>query len=333
MRTVSIVICTRNREESLKRTLQTSARIRVPDDLPAELLVVDNGSTDGTAEVVANAVFANLPVRYVWEPRTGQCHARNTGIRAARGDIILFTDDDVRPPAGWIEGMCRPIADGRADAVAGGVRLAPHLEAPWLVGDLRGWLACTDGLIDPVEPQRLVGANMAFGRHVLEAVPSFDTELGPGALGFFDDTLFAEQLLRAGFRIAGALDVAVEHHPDMSRFGHDHLLALARKLGSSSAYRYRHWCHGRIRLAPAKIVYYLTIHLLHEVWSLASCRRQEMPARNQLNANFQLSLVWGYLRERRRPPNYQRYGLVKRRAATVATRGTGKVAAGPAGEG
>lgn len=242
---VSIIICTRDHAAALKPTLASLAAVAVPDDLPAELIVADNGSTDDTEAVVLAAAptLTNLAggVRRVVEPRGGQCFARNAGIAAARGDIILFTDDDLRFPAGWIEGVCRPIAAGEADAVVGGVRLAPHLERPWMTPEHRSWLACTD--LTDIERPWLVGANFAFARRVLDKVPAFDTELGPGQLGFGDDTLFGDQLRAAGFRIAARLDTLVEHHPDADRLLRRSYLSSAAKMGRSLAYRAYHWNH------------------------------------------------------------------------------------------
>ena len=107
-------------------------------------------------------------------------YARNTGMAAARGEVLLWTDDDVRPGRTWIEAMCRPILDRRADAVAGRIKLPDYLERPWLRPWHRVCLAVdapTTGDFD------LIGANMAFARRVLEKVPAFDVEIGVGAWG------------------------------------------------------------------------------------------------------------------------------------------------------
>src|SRR5258708_3514138 len=127
----SIIICTCNRAESLKETLASMTSLAVPADLSVELVVVDNGSTDHTKNVVAHCAIPDISVRYVLESRRGQCFARNRGISETTGEVIIFTDDDVRPAHNWIEGMCRPILTGLADAVAGGVHIAPHLQRPW----------------------------------------------------------------------------------------------------------------------------------------------------------------------------------------------------------
>jgi glycosyltransferase involved in cell wall biosynthesis len=240
---VSILICTRNRAESLRETLAAIGTVDMPTDLPTELLVIDNGSTDSTREVVAKARLANVKVRYICEPRTGQCYARNRGLAESTGEVILFTDDDVRPPEGWVRRICGPILAGEADAIAGGV-VFPSKIAALLAGSpysaRRGWFASTED-INPESPDRMVGANMAFGRHVLKRVAGFDTELGPGALGFCDETLFAFQLQAAGFRIGAQLDAAVEHHFDTSRLNRSAMLSTAERMGRSFAYVAYHW--------------------------------------------------------------------------------------------
>lgn len=253
---VAIIICTRDRAESLRETLAAVAHCAVPPDLAAELVVVDNGSTDGTAAVVRQAHLPNLTVRYVLETQPGQVRARNAGLRETRSDVVLFTDDDVRPPVGWIEGMCRPIVAGEADAVLGWVHFPPHYETlltrePFR--SRRGWFASTED-IDPAAPVRLVGANMAFSRRVVETLGEFDPELGPGALGFFDDSLWSWRLMERGFRIvAAAPGISVEHHFDRSRLTRATLLAMAERMGSSAAWVDYHWDGNDAAVSATKL--------------------------------------------------------------------------------
>ena len=252
---VSIIICTRNRAESLRETLASIGRCEVLADLPAELLVVDNGSTDHTKQVVEQANLPNMPVRHIDEPTPGQCHARNRGLADATGEIILFTDDDVRVPRKWIEGMCRLIVKGEADATTGEIAVAPHLLRPWMTESHRRHLLEIPDLSEQhAKRPFLIGANMAFRRHVLRHVHRFDTELGPGGRGFMDDTLFYLQLLAAGYRLRFAAGVPVEHHFDSVRLTRTAQLLSARAHGRSTAYVMHHWSHEEVRWRRLRLV-------------------------------------------------------------------------------
>lgn len=318
---VSIAICTYNHRDSLRLTLDAVGRARLPDGLRCELLVIDNNSNDGTAELVKNYRPDNrLPVAYLFEPRQGQCHARNAALAASRGRFILFTDDDVRPPAGWVEGMCAPLLAGRAHAVAGGVRIAPHLERPWMGWMHRAWLASTDNM-NADDPEHMVGANMAFSKEVLAKVPAFDEELGPGASGFHDESLFSFQLRRAGFKIVSAFGVTVEHHFDESRLLRESFLDTAVKMGRSSAYWAHHWEHEearrpRVELALARLrLAKWRVQRGRELRSPEGMPEWEMVLLKQVHFYRQ------YLSERARPRNYERHGLVKlRRGAAPPAR-------------
>lgn len=134
---VTVLICTRNRRASLKRTLDSLARCRVAPDLRWEVLVVDNGSSDGTSAVIED--FASkLPIRSVREDVPGLSHARNTGVRHAGGRYILWTDDDVLVEGGWLEAYASAFAAHPEAAFFGG-RVHPVLEPPtpaWLSNNL-----------------------------------------------------------------------------------------------------------------------------------------------------------------------------------------------------
>ena len=94
----------------MRLTLESLGKINVPPGWSVELLVVDNGSTDHTRTIASKASLRNMNLRYVSEPKAGQSIARNTGILAARGEIIVFTDDDVSPAPDWLGKMVEPMA-------------------------------------------------------------------------------------------------------------------------------------------------------------------------------------------------------------------------------
>lgn len=304
---VSVIIVTRDRANDLRETLASIKGVRVPAGMEAELLVVDNGSTDETPEVVKNCDPGGFRLVYLTEPRKGKSHGLNLGIERAAGEILLFTDDDVRMPADWIEGMCAPILDGDAKVVAGGMRLAPHLLRPWMTSSHRSWLAASEWLT-PGAPESLVGANMAVSREVFQKVPGFDPELGGGGLGFCEDGLFAGQLLAAGYRIAGRLDVCLEHHLDPSRLTRRAWLAAAENRGRSHAYRGHHWEHWPCRFGLLKV----PLAKARLAWWRARNRdkiRDEGCEMEELDLVFRLGVAAGHLLESKRPRNYERHGL------------------------
>jgi glycosyltransferase involved in cell wall biosynthesis len=101
---ITVVICTRNRAESLRETLACLARAEVPE-LHSEIVVVDNGSTDATAEVV-RAAPTRRPVRYLVEPHPGKSWGLNRAISdAPLGEIVAVLDDDMSPHADWFKGV------------------------------------------------------------------------------------------------------------------------------------------------------------------------------------------------------------------------------------
>ena len=98
---ISLLVATWNNSKRLAITLDAIAQCRVPAGVTWELVVVNNNCTDDTDAVVAS--FSHrLPLLLVHEPVQGLSRARNAGLAAASGDLIIFTDDDVRPCPEWI---------------------------------------------------------------------------------------------------------------------------------------------------------------------------------------------------------------------------------------
>jgi glycosyltransferase involved in cell wall biosynthesis len=306
--TVSIIICTRNHAASLQATLEGVKRAQAVSTIPSELLVVDNGSNDATAAVVAGLAGGPAPVRHILEPRTGQCYARNRGLSEARGEVMLFTDDDVKVPENWIEGMCAAIVAGEADGLAGGVVLADHLKGR--AAEYEHWFAGTKGLSGE-SPGRFVGANMAFGRHVLERVSGFDVELGPGALGFHDETLFAMQLQEAGYRIRGALNVEVVHHFDESRLSRAGLLGIAARIGRSDAYLHYHWLHEEVEPGDGRAPRLKLGLIAGRILGRHRSGRRDWPSEWEIERVKELAYIKQLEAERKRMRLYARRGLRK----------------------
>jgi glucosyl-dolichyl phosphate glucuronosyltransferase len=240
---VSAVIGTYNRAHLLKGTLEALASQEALDSLKWEIVVVDNNSSDTTAQVVAAlSKTTATPVRYVFEPQLGVSHARNRGIKEARGSIIAFTDDDVLPASDWITQLVAAIDRWNAQGVGG--RILPLWEASpprWLTDNqhLCNRLAIMDfetsGLLTlPVRAQPQVwGANMAFRRELFERVGGFDPRLGGLGKKLFrgEETDLVNRALELGLKIAYDAGPTVFH-----RIGSDRMRkAYFRKLEFDSA--------------------------------------------------------------------------------------------------
>lgn len=305
---VSIIICTHNHLASLRETIAALVKIRVP--LETELLLVENASTDGTADFVESVKLPNMQCRPLHEPRKGLARARNLGLSAARGELIVLTDDDIRPAPEWLEHICRRLTEGKCDILAGGVRLAPQLERKWMTRRLRARLAITEGLEDGWLTEA-VGANVSFHRRVLEKVPRFDEELGAGALGFGEDTLFSWQLERAGFRLGRAPEAFVEHHCEANRLLRRHYLDSAKKHGRTQAYLLHHWHHQKITMPRLRYCYAMAKMLRRWIISHADTRLIEGCAEWEISLTVELEKCLSFLKERQRPRNYEKFGLKK----------------------
>lgn len=307
--TISIVICTRNRAAALRQTLASLGRVRVRAEWKPELLVVDNASSDDSAVVVREAKLSNLEVVYFHEPRPGKSNALNAALARTRGDLILFTDDDVDMAADWLEQMVAAFAELGCDAAVGRITLAPHLHRSWMNRRHSWWLACPDE--QPAGTPELIGANMGFRRAVLQRVAGYDPELGPGALGLGEEALFGGQLVQAGFKIGYAFRAQVVHAPDASRLKRCDWLDLARKHGRQEAYIDYHWHHvtGSCRWLRWLWVS-AKLHLRRVLQPPPKLDEEGCPDWEMCYAadveKFRQQAI-----EQRRPRNYARHGLIK----------------------
>ena len=122
----SVVIATYNRAAELVHTLRSLSGIATGE--PWEVLVVDNNSADDTKSVAERAAVGfPVPLRYVFERRQGKAVALNTAIEQARGDILVFTDDDALVEPDWLDEAGRALT--RTGAAYVGGRVLPRWES------------------------------------------------------------------------------------------------------------------------------------------------------------------------------------------------------------
>lgn len=193
---LSLVLCTRNRGGRLAQTLLACERIRSARSW--QLVLVDNGSTDETPDVIAKFMSSTaLNVRAIVEPRVGLARARNTGWRNAHGEIIAFTDDDCYPAQDFVDQLCRCMQERRLDYLGGRVLLNDPTDMPVTV-----LLRDTPLEIPPrsfIPAGLILGANMAARRLVLEQLEGFDELLGSGTAFPSEDVEMLSRASAAGF--------------------------------------------------------------------------------------------------------------------------------------
>ncbi len=250
---VSVVICTRDRPESLAQCLRSLEKLRTR---PLEIIVVDNAPS---SPATRDAVSGFDGVTYVREPRPGLSVARNTGIRASRGDIVAFTDDDVVVHPQWLSALYQAFDDPQVVGVTGPLVPAElETEAQVLFEMLRGVLGAGfyprlfgDAFFQSTKRRGVpvwqigAGANMAFRREAFQQVGMFDERLGAGAAGCSEDSELWYRLLVEGGSIRYEPAAVVYHYHrrdleglrrQMYQYTRGHIVALFVQFA-----RYRHW--------------------------------------------------------------------------------------------
>ena len=208
----SVVIATRNREALLAETLGAVSAQCWPCD-NYEVLVADNGSTDGTRSAVERASLRSLApriqYRYVEEP--GKSNAVNAILNEASGSLVAMTDDDVCPEPDWLDRLAAAFAETGADFVAGRILPRWECEPPsWLSSPLYGVLAIPDngdtrltlGLDGEGRNIIPIGANMAVKTEVIRRLGGLRQDLGKlsGTLRTGEDHELYLRMLQAGCR-------------------------------------------------------------------------------------------------------------------------------------
>jgi glycosyltransferase involved in cell wall biosynthesis len=256
---LSVVIPSYNRAPVLARCLDALAG---QDPAPGEVVVVDDGSTDATPAVLAERGW----VRAIRQDNGGRAAAKNSGVAAARGDVVLFLDDDVIATPGLVG---RHAAHHRArpephEALLGRVTWSPEVEVTrhmhWL--EHGGPLFHYDEIDDPgdVTWKMLYTANVSLKRDFLEP---FDT-----GLPIFEDSELAYRLRRRGLRIRYDADALGWHQREETP---ERTERRMREVGQAAARLHAKWpelreappsfrAAGRVKAAAATVLSRAGVH-------------------------------------------------------------------------
>ncbi len=242
---ITVLFATRNRGTALPPVLDCLTRLTPPEG-GWKLLIVDNGSTDGTPALL-DAYLDRLPLTVLHEPRAGKNRALNAALPHLEGTLIVLTDDDVLPQADWLARL-RDAAREHPHASLFGGTVLPHWSRPppaWLTEDAvpfsvlfaqqkRAAGACSCAAI--------FGPNMAVRRGVFEAGHRFSETVGPDesrrlyAMG--GETEFLRRVEAAGYSGWFVPESVVGHIIRPEQLGEDWILQRAYRYGIGEGRHY-----------------------------------------------------------------------------------------------
>ncbi len=260
IRSAEIAICTWNRAGLLAQTLESIGQLAIPVAVDWRVILVDNGSTDTTRDVVAG-FSPGLPLRLVSETRQGHTFARNRAIAESTADLIAWTDDDVLVDPAWLKNLVIAANWNPHTSFFGGPvePVFPDGRPAWIAENwptVQGCFAARDLGPHPVKlaADRLsYGANLAVRGDVQRSF-LFDTKLGRcgSEVAGEDELDLQRRLLAAGHPGVWVPDARVKHQIPSERaseqYVRDYFVGQGRRLALSGAAWSRHaWKLALIR--------------------------------------------------------------------------------------
>ncbi|MHC4947372.1 MAG: glycosyltransferase [Planctomycetota bacterium] len=233
---VSVVVCVHNGSRTIGECLAGLARLDYPD---FEVIVVDDGSTDRTAEIAGR-----FDVRLIRIENGGLSNARNVGMRAATGELVAYIDDDAWPDPDWLTHLAQTFLT-TDHAGVGGPNIPPEDDGP-----TAACIACAPGgpshvLASEREVEHVPGCNMAFRRDALERLDGFDRTFRIAG----DDVDLCWRLSAAGMTLGFNPAAVVWHHRRHSVRGY---LRQQLNYGRAEAMLERKWPEKYNRLGHVR---------------------------------------------------------------------------------
>jgi glycosyltransferase involved in cell wall biosynthesis len=239
---LTVAIRTHNRAANITPILH-ALNTQTVTDFPWEIVIIDNNSTDNTAQVVQNYT-SQIPLRYIHEPIQGAAIARRRAIKEAQSDLIAFLDDDNIPIHTWVQAV-QNFSLSHPQAVAWGGINRPRFQTqpPEGFQHLHLYFALIDRGPNPLQydPKRRIvppGAGLVIRRPAwLASVPQHPVLLGPTGQGIptkGEDLEALFHMSKAGGEIWYNPAMVLEHLIESDRLTPDYLLNFCRTIGLSS---------------------------------------------------------------------------------------------------
>ena len=241
---LTVLIATRNGAQTLPKAMNAYCQLQTPVGA-WKLVIVDNGSTDSTKEIIHSFVD-RLPLTYLFESSKGKNAALNAGLASVEGDLVVLTDDDTLPRADWLI-QIRRAADSHPSFSMFGGTVVPHWEIrpeEWIPAwvPLGPVFSITDPSWKegPMSPGFVFGTNMAIRAEIFESGYQFDVRIGPRGRNYpmGSETELTLRLANAGFKAWHCKQAVVEHIIRKFQMNRGWILGRALKFGRGE---YRLW--------------------------------------------------------------------------------------------
>lgn len=242
----TLIICTYNRERFLPG-LFDSIVLNDYSKTPYEIVVIDNNSNDRTAEICRQfaADHPDVDFRYFFESEQGLSNARNRGLREARGEVVIFVDDDALIDADYISSYINYL-DQHPDVMAAGGPIEPLYESsepswmsPYTKSLLCGWLNFGKEVREFPAGKYPGGGNAAYRKSVFDAVGLFNPKLGRNgnSLGGAEEKDIFDKMQTQGMRYMYLPDPVLHHIIPQYKLEEDYFNRLTFQIGQSERQR------------------------------------------------------------------------------------------------
>ncbi len=214
---ISVIVCTYNRAKAITKCCEAIKAAIQASEKEAELIIVDNNSTDNTVEIIQNWIkTCNINAKLEIEIQKGTAAARNCGARKSRGELLIFTDDDCCLKKNYIEIACKHYEKDKDPILRGGyVALGNDEDLPLTIQTyprIRRW-SLSQPLTRPIGGGDILGCNMMVPRSIFNQVGDFDVLMGAGApVPAGEDTDYVVRSFLAGYTIEYVPEAIVFHY-------------------------------------------------------------------------------------------------------------------------
>lgn len=296
---ISVALCTHNHADRLPKTLESFRTLEAPSR-PWELLLIDNNCTDHTRRLLEETHWRpeGVPVRILFEEKLGLSNARNCALRHARGEYLLFLDDDETPDPRWLVAYEQAMLEHRPHALGGRIEvLFEEGDRPsWLQDELLGFL----GRLDHGEPCWLTrpdtpfyGGNFAVRMDVFDQVGDFDAELGRKGernVGG-EDTEFYRRMLAHDLKVRWVPDAVIHHRIQAGKLKRGYFLDLHYNQGRMEGRRKR----GQASRIPPRYLFGQLARAARKALGVRLRQGADHSLRSEMNLVYFIGYIRGWM--------------------------------------